>query len=871
MVDTPLPPSTRESCCRRLRLKPLVLCVLVLAVVAVFVSTLVVSSSARGDEPGAETWASGLTAGLSDGARAHLVTAKTAVVAAGRKGFELTDSLVQWTSFAAVMCTVVLLFTCAAVAAALRRCCRFSRKVGYFRLLRGLCCFLVVPVVLIYFATVYVTEFALTPAAAWEAAVLNDRYDASAPATTTSFRAGSASLPSEPSAKAGSPVCTLPRYTPYWLFIPLRLIRWAASGLLFFDHHQRGLPPGWGGGVRPTIRIAGAGEADGEPGGKLYLSCGRGLTPYYRPHLAVNNMRSNVEQLLFTNRHRTTSAHSSHANSTSNAAAEGVVYPPVPPNSTILRLARGHLLGDRARDLHDSEVTPVLPPWLQEYFFSGGTQGQEPLAYTNGPVSLLGLDQRRSQNRTICLDSNSDGGTQSDRSRQQCEVGGVRGFDYVQAWCGAPGERVAMGAGGESVALNMPDHVDDGPGDDIDSHESSQNTDAAQTSSGAPNPLHSDAAAGEPPHNAGQCRWNIAMIILDATSTPRMQRLLRKTVASLRSLPKSIATAYEFGRYGAQGSHTHTNLPQMLTGHAPESFLEELKLPTVEDRAFFWQHASFARHVTMWSSNYGPFSWPELFGGRKHGRGFNVDIDTSSLFAHPDYYRPLKDGIPNMYGPYSIVPRYIAGRPVHELNLEFLDRFHRQTFDRDEGATSRNATERGTDGWRDRRRRRRRRIGVGYFIEGHEGLDVGIEDMDTPLSEMFNKWENDGVFDDTVVVIVADHGSAMGVKSLWKHGANVELASPVLTMVMPRGLLQNGGAATMRGNTGRAVSHYDLHKTLASLCEPSKFVCGQVVAGPIYDLLRSAVPPERDCVGAGGGTSVCKCWHRDAAGDKIAN
>ena len=232
MVDTPLPPSPRESCCRRLRLKPLVLCVLVLAVVAVFVSTFVVSSVARGDEPGAETWAAGLTAGLSGGALAHhLVTAKTAVVAAGRKGFELTDSLVQWTSYAAVMCAVVLLFVCAAMAAALHRCCRFSRKVGYFRLLRGLCCFLVVPVVLIYFATVYVTEFALTPAAEWEAAVLNDRYYASAPVTTTSFRAGSASLPSEQSAKAGSPVCTLPRYTPYWLFIPLRLIRWAASGL----------------------------------------------------------------------------------------------------------------------------------------------------------------------------------------------------------------------------------------------------------------------------------------------------------------------------------------------------------------------------------------------------------------------------------------------------------------------------------------------------------------------------------------------------------------------------------------------------------------------------------------------------------------
>lgn len=99
----------------------------------------------------------------------------------------------------------------------------------------------------------------------------------------------------------------------------------------------------------------------------------------------------------------------------------------------------------------------------------------------------------------------------------------------------------------------------------------------------------------------------------------------------------------------------------------------------------------------------------------------------------------------------------------------------------------------------------------------HEALralyDGGIAHLDDQLRQLFERLESDGILDNSIVIITADHGEGLGLR--WKkyggHGGTFEEGMRVpLLIQLPRGDRRSG-------RVGTPVSHVDLVPTILDL------------------------------------------------------
>ena len=353
------------------------------------------------------------------------------------------------------------------------------------------------------------------------------------------------------------------------------------------------------------------------------------------------------------------------------------------------------------------------------------------------------------------------------------------------------------------------------------------------------------------------------------TTTNANHKLRSATTATSLSPPP--ASVFQFTRYHALGAYTNPaistgfNVRPLFTGRMSETgdIVGTREIPhhriRTETTSFWEEMRHKTGHTSWWAngqcSNYGDYM--------DRARMW-TDVEFGAVACHPSYEKSgrFENGTySNWNGPYSIFSRYIAGVPVHRYVLQYQRKW-RQRY----GGPSKLPT-----------------IGFMNFMEAHEGLEQVVKTMDQDLVEYLQEMKESGALDDTMVVLMADHGNDMGFKGVWKHASWMEKTHPFMTMIVPDALLARVGPEarqTLMKNSQRLVTAYDVHRTFLSMCSTAggvdssngketllplhvgnhryRYNVPDQADGP-YSLLHEEIPVTRTCRDALIPKSICAC------------
>ncbi|KAH7967440.1 hypothetical protein HPB49_024860 [Dermacentor silvarum] len=133
----------------------------------------------------------------------------------------------------------------------------------------------------------------------------------------------------------------------------------------------------------------------------------------------------------------------------------------------------------------------------------------------------------------------------------------------------------------------------------------------------------------------------------------------------------------------------------------------------------------------------------------------------------------------------------------------------------------------------------------------------GIAILDEPLFEFFKSLSNRGVLDNTVVVLLSDHGARYGSTRRSELGRH-EDKTPFCLLALPKRFLREHPevAARLETNQRRLITAYDLHATLLSLSTLPSFSVNPTRRG--LNLFAN-IPANRTCADASIPPEFCAC------------
>lgn len=136
--------------------------------------------------------------------------------------------------------------------------------------------------------------------------------------------------------------------------------------------------------------------------------------------------------------------------------------------------------------------------------------------------------------------------------------------------------------------------------------------------------------------------------------------------------------------------------------------------------------------------------------------------------------------------------------------------------------------------------------------------------MDTKLVEYFDKMQEEGVFNDTIVILMSDHGRRFGYTRFSKSGF-LEDRLPALFVSIPQQFkdLHPDFIKNLATNQQRLTSPYDLHLTFKHILHlaqnPGTNFNQTLTACPTCRSLFQSIPENRTCLDAGIGSHWCSC------------
>ena len=319
---------------------------------------------------------------------------------------------------------------------------------------------------------------------------------------------------------------------------------------------------------------------------------------------------------------------------------------------------------------------------------------------------------------------------------------------------------------------------------------------------------------------------NVLVLMIDAVSREHFHRKLTSVSSWLEAAHGHGVRVHEFFRAHAVGYNTGPNTGALYAGlkskaDAMSAFLHQSEGPfdpqfTVTDellvnraevgQQLYWALAQAAGAVT--SSIQGMCqSWT---GTYPHVPGAGLHYDMFAPFcdreAHP-YPRPFS----NLEGPFSIVRRCLRGKPVHSWIFDWLKQ-HRELYSHRHTWTT------------------------AMFMEGHEGTGEVISTMDDDLAEFLQGMTGctdgsrghvcaGGALENTLVVLLADHGGHMGPYPLLSNTGRAENQLPLLMVLAPEPWLEQRPdiARALEVNQFRLVSPFDVYHGLVSLLHLPEF------------------------------------------------
>ncbi|KAI6216638.1 hypothetical protein M3Y99_01807400 [Aphelenchoides fujianensis] len=145
---------------------------------------------------------------------------------------------------------------------------------------------------------------------------------------------------------------------------------------------------------------------------------------------------------------------------------------------------------------------------------------------------------------------------------------------------------------------------------------------------------------------------------------------------------------------------------------------------------------------------------------------------------------------------------------------------------------------------------------VNFFTS--TSRELGVEDEE--IRSTLEKFSASGVLNNTVVVVMGDHGNRIGGIQFTYTG-RIEERMPLFALYLPPGLAREHPhfLANLRYNSNRLTSNYDVYRTLRTIAQLGGQPQKEQIHYRGYSLLADRVPTNRTCTEAGIPPNFCTC------------
>lgn len=340
---------------------------------------------------------------------------------------------------------------------------------------------------------------------------------------------------------------------------------------------------------------------------------------------------------------------------------------------------------------------------------------------------------------------------------------------------------------------------------------------------------------------------NVLVLFFDAVGRRQLIRRLPKTMEVLENLhsPSNDAPLkknkettddrdgsrlFQFFRYHVLGFNTDPNTRALYTGDTALNNESRSIAEDVFEGKFDQEGRQNKTRFMVARAETNCEDWAAQYSERAASQNsfdheFIAPMCDESYFSH--------DGHPfgNFRGPYSVKRRCLHDKYVHTHTLDYL-----------RSLEERYRTHAPEVPW----------LMYGSFIEGHEGTGEVLSTVDEDLASFLLHLAADGVFKDTALFIVADHGLHMGLNFVYTMNGVIEHASPALVALLPQRHLTQEMASNLEHNEQALVTAYNIHHTWRD-------ILGLQDTDSQQSLLRTKIKLDAKCNDVGISQRLCQC------------
>ncbi|GMT08918.1 hypothetical protein PFISCL1PPCAC_215, partial [Pristionchus fissidentatus] len=160
-----------------------------------------------------------------------------------------------------------------------------------------------------------------------------------------------------------------------------------------------------------------------------------------------------------------------------------------------------------------------------------------------------------------------------------------------------------------------------------------------------------------------------------------------------------------------------------------------------------------------------------------------------------------------------------------------------------------------------------------HGVYSHDDINM-VSIMDDDFAEWLKKANDDGLFDDTILIVMADHGHRFAdLRNT--HQGQIEERLPFFSVTLPKSLRKTGLGkkmlANLQSNANRLTTPFDVHQTLLDVIKVPDYDADsqQSVSSRSLSLFRP-IPSNRNCDHAGIPAHFCTCldWKDAMGGEK---
>ena len=344
-------------------------------------------------------------------------------------------------------------------------------------------------------------------------------------------------------------------------------------------------------------------------------------------------------------------------------------------------------------------------------------------------------------------------------------------------------------------------------------------------------------------------KMNVLILGLDSVSTSHFKRIFPKTFSYLNN---QTERNFIFNNLNSVGSNTYPNMLALLAGMVEET-IPELKIKGEID---------FFRNIDK-HHDILPFIWKE-FEDLGYITMYQEDDPKISIFNY------LKDGF--KYHPtglynraYNLQYYKIRSGPdkCHHTKPSYLTWLNQiEQF----------VTQMNTD-----TNRKIPYFAFNFLTEYTHDYFTIPKEFDQRLSEMFMNFEKKGFMDNTMVIVMGDHGNRIVSYSYSTEMGILERYRPFLSIRLPKAFENTKFLNNIQENQNKLVSFYDIYQTLRHFLFLNKYDAmneDQLVCSKQFEInshqkrtsrgisLFQLIPKTRNCSNALISNKLCNCYDK---------